>query len=147
MATRKTTKKNAEEKPAEIIEVKKETQPKKVTRRKPVRNVKEKQPEKEQKPVVEVVVQKPLPLPNITIHNIIELQQAPLRAIVLNDQQIQMLTMEEIVKRHRFLQETLTNVLDYDVVRHLHDSPKKNIFVTLAIANEIIAYYNPVSNR
>ena len=116
MATRKTTKKNAEEKPAEIIEVKTETQPKKVTRRKPVRNVKEKQPEKEQKPVVEVVVQKPLPLPNITIHNIIELQQAPLRAIVLNDQQIQMLTMEEIVKRHRFLQETLTNVLDYDVV-------------------------------
>ena len=116
MATRKTTKKNAEEKPAEIIEVKKETQPKKVTRRKPVRNVKEKQPEKEQKPVVEVVVQKPLPLPNITIHNIIELQQAPLRAIVLNDQQIQMLTMEEIVERHRFLQETLTNVLDYDVV-------------------------------
>lgn len=116
MATRKSTKKNAEEKPAEIIEVKAETQPKKVTRRKPVRNVKDKQPEKEQKPVVEVVVQKPLPLPNITIHNIIELQQAPLRAIVLNDQQIQMLTMEEIVKRHRFLQETLANVLDYDVV-------------------------------
>ena len=116
MATRKSTKKNAEEKPAEIIEVKAETQPKKVTRRKPVRNVKEKQSEKEQKPVVEVVVQKPLPLPNITIHNIIELQQAPLRAIVLNDQQIQMLTMEEIVKRHRFLQETLANVLDYDVV-------------------------------
>ena len=116
MATRKTTKKKAEEKPAEIIEVKAETQPKKVTRKKPVRNVKDKQPEKEQKPVVEVVVQKPLPLPNITIHNIIELQQAPLRAIVLNDQQIQMLTMEEIVKRHRFLQETLANVLDYDVV-------------------------------
>ena len=116
MATRKSTKKNAEEKPAEIIEIKTETQPKKVTRRKPVRNVKEKQSEKEQKPVVEVVVQKPLPLPNITIHNIIELQQAPLRAIVLNDQQIQMLTMEEIVKRHRFLQETLANVLDYDVV-------------------------------
>ena len=116
MATRKTTKKKAEEKPAEIIEVKAETQPKKVSRRKPVRDVKEKLPEKEQKTVVEVVVQKPLPLPNITIHNIIELQQAPLRAIVLNDQQIQMLTMEEIVKRHRFLQETLANVLDYDVV-------------------------------
>ena len=105
-----------EEKPAEIIEVKAEVQAKKPARRKPVRKVKENQPEKEQAPVAEVIVQKPLPLPNITIHNIIELQQAPMRAIILNDQQMQTLTMEEIIKRHRFLQETLTNVLDYDVV-------------------------------
>ena len=173
MATRKTTKKKAEENPAEIIEVKAEAQakPKKVTRRKPAKKApkepvvvtemeekapvvaepqpqleakpeakekpeaklkpeaKEKQDPKQQpkaKPQPEAKerpqaqqrqeVQKPLPLPNITIHNIIELQQAPMRAIVVNDQQMQMLTMEEIEKRHRFLQETLTNVLDYDVV-------------------------------
>ena len=143
MATRKTTKKKAEENPAEIIEVKAEAQakPKKVTRRKPAKKapkepvvvtemeekapvVAEPQPQLEAKPEAKErpqaqqrqEVQKPLPLPNITIHNIIELQQAPMRAIVVNDQQMQMLTMEEIEKRHRFLQETLTNVLDYDVV-------------------------------
>lgn len=149
MATRKTTKKKAEEKPAEIIEVKTEVKaeaqakPKKVTRRKPakkapkepvvVTEMEEKapvvaepqpqpqpevkpEPKQQPKPQPRPEVQKPLPLPNITIHNIIELQQAPMRAIVVNDQQMQMLTMEEIEKRHRFLQETLTNVLDYDVV-------------------------------
>lgn len=149
MATRKTTKKKAEENPAEIIEVKTEVKaeaqakPKKVTRRKPakkapkepvvVTEMEEKapvvaepqpqpqpevkpEPKQQPKPQPRPEVQKPLPLPNITIHNIIELQQAPMRAIVVNDQQMQMLTMEEIEKRHRFLQETLTNVLDYDVV-------------------------------
>ena len=62
------------------------------------------------------IIPEPLPLPNITIHNIIELQQAPMRAIILSDAQIQVLSMDEIMKRHRFLQETLANVLDYDVV-------------------------------
>ncbi len=73
-------------------------------------------PKQNVKPQSRIEVQKPLPLPNINIHSIIELQQAPMRAIVLNDQQIQMLTMEEIEKRDVFLQETLANVLDYDVV-------------------------------
>lgn len=56
------------------------------------------------------------PLPNITINNIVELLQAPTRSIVLTDQQIQQLTLEEIQQRHRFLEETLARVLDYDVV-------------------------------
>lgn len=55
-------------------------------------------------------------LPAIRINNIVELMQAPLRSIVLTDQQIQQLTLEEIEKRHRFLEDTLANVLDYDVV-------------------------------
>lgn len=55
-------------------------------------------------------------LPNIRINNIVELMQAPMRSIVLTDQQIQQLSMEEIEKRHRFLEETLAKVLDYDVV-------------------------------
>lgn len=55
-------------------------------------------------------------LPNITINNIVDLLQAPMRSIVLTDQQIQQLTLEEIRHRHRFLEETLARVLDYDVV-------------------------------
>ncbi len=55
-------------------------------------------------------------LPNIRINNIIDLLQAPMRSIVLTDQQIQQLTLEEIEVRHRFLEETLARVLDYDVV-------------------------------
>lgn len=55
-------------------------------------------------------------LPNIHINNIIELLQAPMRSIVLTDQQIQQLTLEQIEERHRFLEETLARVLDYDVV-------------------------------
>lgn len=55
-------------------------------------------------------------LPKITINDIVELSQAPMRAIVLTDQQIQQLTLEDIEERHAFLQQTLANVLDYDVV-------------------------------
>lgn len=55
-------------------------------------------------------------LPHIRISNIIELLQAPMRSIVLTDQQIQQLTLEQIEERHRFLEETLARVLDYDVV-------------------------------
>lgn len=68
----------------------------------------------------EATVEKPKqtipPLPNIRINNIVELLQAPMRSIVLTDQQIQQLTLEEIERRHRFLEETLSNVLDYDIV-------------------------------
>lgn len=55
-------------------------------------------------------------LPSIMINDIVELTQAPMRSIVLTDQQIQQLTMEEIEKRLHFLEETLARVLDYDVV-------------------------------
>lgn len=55
-------------------------------------------------------------LPHVRISNIIELLQAPMRSIVLTDQQIQQLTLEQIEERHRFLEETLARVLDYDVV-------------------------------
>lgn len=60
--------------------------------------------------------QKVPPLPSIQIRNIVELMQAPMRNIVLTDQQIQQLTLQEIDKRHKFLEETLVRVLDYDVV-------------------------------
>ena len=139
MATR--TKKNVKDSNAnaevktEAAEVVAEAKPKKTVRRKPVKKqqpqavepqVKQQpvkkqpqaaEPQVKQKPEVEVqIIPEPLPLPNITIHNIIELQQAPMRAIILSDAQIQLLSMDEIIKRHKFLQETLANVLDYDVV-------------------------------
>ena len=50
------------------------------------------------------------------ITNIIELAQAPMRTLVLTDQQIQQLSLEEVQERYAFLEETLTAVLDYDVV-------------------------------
>lgn len=69
------------------------------------------QPKKEFKGVL------PIPaLPDIKINDIIELAQAPQRAIVLTDQQIQQLTLDELEKRYKFLEETLANVLDYDIV-------------------------------
>ena len=121
---------NAEVKTESNVEVK----PKKTVRRKPVKKQPQiaesqpkQQPAKKQQPAEQTqvkqpadvqvqIIPEPLPLPNITIHNIIELQQAPMRAIILSDAQIQMLSMDEIIKRHKFLQETLANVLDYDVV-------------------------------
>ena len=135
MATR--TKKNVKDSNAnaevktEAAEVVAEAKPEKTVRRRPVKKqqpvkaqpkepVKKPQavePQVKQKPEVEVqIIPEPLPLPNIAIHNIIELQQAPMRAIILSDAQIQLLSMDEIIKRHKFLQETLANVLDYDVV-------------------------------
>ena len=121
---------NAEVKTESNVEVK----PKKTVRRKPVKKQPQvaesqpkQQPAKKQQPAEQTqvkqpadvqvqIIPEPLPLPNITIHNIIELQQAPMRAIILSDAQIQMLSMDEIIKRHKFLQDTLANVLDYDVV-------------------------------
>ena len=95
----------------------KKQQPVKAQPKEPVKKPQAVEPQVKQKPEVEVqIIPEPLPLPNITIHNIIELQQAPMRAIILSDAQIQLLSMDEIVKRHKFLQETLANVLDYDVV-------------------------------
>jgi hypothetical protein len=69
-------------------------------------------------------------LPRMTISNIVDLTQAPQRSIVLNDQQIQQLTLEEVEKRRLFLQEALCNVLDYDVV--ISDT---NIWLELLLSN------------
>ena len=92
-------------------------QPVKAQPKEPVKKPQAAEPQPKQQPDVQVqIIPEPLPLPNITIHNIIELQQAPMRAIILSDAQIQVLSMDEIIKRHKFLQETLANVLDYDVV-------------------------------
>ena len=92
-------------------------QPVKAQPKEPVKKPQAAEPQVKQQPDVQVqIIPEPLPLPNITIHNIIELQQAPMRAIILSDAQIQLLSMDEIIKRHKFLQETLANVLDYDVV-------------------------------
>lgn len=92
-------------------------QPVKAQPKEPVKKPQAVEPQPKQQPDVQVqIIPEPLPLPNITIHNIIELQQAPMRAIILSDAQIQLLSMDEIIKRHKFLQETLANVLDYDVV-------------------------------
>ena len=92
-------------------------QPVKAQPKEPVKKPQAVEAQPKQQPDVQVqIIPEPLPLPNITIHNIIELQQAPMRAIILSDAQIQLLSMDEIVKRHKFLQETLANVLDYDVV-------------------------------
>ena len=92
-------------------------QPVKAQPKEPVKKPQAAEAQPKQKPDVQVqIIPEPLPLPNITIHNIIELQQAPMRAIILSDAQIQMHSMDEIIKRHKFLQETLANVLDYDVV-------------------------------
>ena len=92
-------------------------QPVKAQPKEPVKKPQAAETQVRQQPDVQVqIIPEPLPLPNITIHNIIELQQAPMRAIILSDAQIQVLSMDEIIKRHKFLQETLANVLDYDVV-------------------------------
>ena len=102
---------------AQASEAQPKEQPVKAQPKEPVKKPQAAEPQPKQKPEVEVqIIPEPLPLPNITIHNIIELQQAPMRAIILSDAQIQLLSMDEIIKRHKFLQETLANVLDYDVV-------------------------------
>ena len=102
---------------AQASEAQPKEQPVKAQPKEPVKKPQAAEPQPKQQPDVQVqIIPEPLPLPNITIHNIIELQQAPMRAIILSDAQIQLLSMDEIIKRHKFLQETLANVLDYDVV-------------------------------
>ena len=69
-------------------------------------------------------------LPNVRIDNFIDLTQAPKSAIVLNDQQIQLLTLEEAEKRYVFLRDAVCRVLDYDVV--ISDT---NIWVELLVGH------------
>lgn len=71
------------------------------------------QPKQEQKPAQP----KPLPpCPTLLIRNIVELMNAPQRQLLLNDQQIQQLTIEDAEKRFRWIEGTLALVLNYDVV-------------------------------
>lgn len=86
-------------------EVKAEVKPEKKSEKKT-----EQKPEKKTEP-------KPLPpCPTLLIHNIIELINAPQRQLLLNDQQIQQLTVEEAEKRFRWIEGTLALVLNYDIV-------------------------------
>lgn len=60
---------------------------------------------------------KPIPpLPNIVINDIMELANAPKAQICLSDQQVQMLSLEEAERRFQYLEYTLANILDYDIV-------------------------------
>ena len=76
---------------AQASEAQPKEQPVKAQPKEPVKKPQAAEPQVKQKPEVEVqIIPEPLPLPNITIHNIIELQQAPMRAIILSDAQIQL---------------------------------------------------------
>lgn len=70
------------------------------------------------------------PLPNIVINDIVELANAPKAGICLTDQQIQQLTLEDATRRFQYLEYTLANILDYDVV--LSDT---NIWLELLIGH------------
>ena len=95
----------------------------------PKQQPKQEQPKQQEQPR-QLKPQEIPALPRMTIHNIVDLTQAPQRSIVLNDQQIQQLTMDEVEKRRLFLQEALCNVLDYDVV--ISDT---NIWLELLLSN------------
>lgn len=56
------------------------------------------------------------PCPTLLIRNIVELINAPKQQLILNDQQLQQLTLEEAEKRFRWIEGTLALVLNYDVV-------------------------------
>ncbi|MCM1079837.1 MAG: hypothetical protein NC344_09255 [Bacteroidales bacterium] len=61
--------------------------------------------------------QKPIPpCPTLLIKDVVDLVNAPQRQLLLNDQQIQQLTVEEAEKRFRWIEGTLALVLNYDVV-------------------------------
>lgn len=61
--------------------------------------------------------QRPLPpVPTMRIDSIVDLINAPHRQLLLNDQQIQQLTVSEAVLRFRWIEGTLAWILNYDVV-------------------------------
>lgn len=63
------------------------------------------------------VTTKPIPpCPTLLIRNIVDLINAPKQQLLLNDQQVQQLTLEEAEKRFRWIEGTLALVLNYDVV-------------------------------
>lgn len=60
---------------------------------------------------------KPIPVFNpVRIDTIVDMVNAPKNQLLLNDQQIQQLTVDEAVKRFRWIEGTLAWVLNYDVV-------------------------------
>lgn len=86
------------------------------------RKTENKQKEQQKRPIP--------PLPNIVINDIVELNAAPRAQICLSDQQIQQLTLEEANYRFQFMEYTLANILNYDVV--LSDT---NIWLELLVGH------------
>ncbi|MDE6152252.1 MAG: hypothetical protein K2G12_09755, partial [Prevotella sp.] len=141
-ASRKKVTKDVEEAPTEENTVT-ELKPKRATRKKPVKKVENQSVEQQVEVIstenpsenteVETPVKpvdttsqdsvekkqepKPLPpCPTLLIRDVVELVNAPQRQLLLNDQQIQQLTVEEAEKRFRWIEGTLALVLNYDVV-------------------------------
>ena len=83
--------------------------------------------EKETEKRVKNTVIPPLPR-NIVVRDIVDLWNA--RIPLLNDQQIQQITLEEAQARHLFFEAILTQVLDYDIV--LSDT---NIWLELLVGH------------
>lgn len=81
-------------------------------------------------PVKAEPVKKPIPaLPrNLVVRDIVDLWSA--RIPMLNDQQVQQLTLQEAKERHLFFEALLTQVLDYDIV--LSDT---NIWLELLVGH------------
>lgn len=74
---------------------------------------------------------KPLPpVPTMRIDSIVDLVNAPHRQLLLNDQQIQQLSVEEAQQRFRWIEGTLAWVFDYDVV--ISDT---NIWIELLVGH------------
>ena len=60
---------------------------------------------------------KPLPpCPTLLIRNVVDLVNAPQRQLLLNDQQIQQLSLDDAQRRFRWIEGTLALVLNYDIV-------------------------------
>lgn len=134
-----TVEQKKEEKPAPVEE-KKEEEPApakevKVETPAPVEEPKaepkaESKPDNKQKEQKEQQKRPIPPLPNIVINDIVELNAAPRAQICLSDQQIQQLTLEEANYRFQFMEYTLANILNYDVV--LSDT---NIWLELLVGH------------
>lgn len=76
-------------------------------------------PQKEESKLVHEKKQevKPIPpMPNVIVKSIVDLVSAPHRQLLLSDQQIQQLTVDEAIKRYRWMEGTLAWILDYDIV-------------------------------
>lgn len=74
---------------------------------------------------------KPIPpLPQIRIDTIVDLISAPHRQIILSDQQIQSLTLDEAIKRFRWIEGMLAWILNYDIV--ISDT---NIWIELLVGH------------
>lgn len=125
----------APEEAAPVEQPKKEqkaVEPKPVINQEPKQAANNEQQKQEPKPVVnhEPKEIKIPACPTMLIRNIVELGYAPQRQLLLNDQQLQVISMEEAEKRFRWIEGTLALVLDYDVV--LSDT---NIWLELLVGH------------